>query len=70
MRHGKIDVTPRLLQRPDHSFFLFGPSGTGKTTWLRQVFDNALHLDLLEAALHLELSRDPHRLEVLTGCLG
>lgn len=70
MRHGKIDVTPRLLRRPDHSFFLFGPRGTGKTTWLKQVFDNALHLDLLDASLHLELSRDPHRLEALTGCLG
>jgi predicted AAA+ superfamily ATPase len=27
----------RRLQLPDRSFFLFGPRGTGKTTWLRQV---------------------------------
>ncbi|WP_092116764.1 AAA family ATPase [Desulfonatronum thiosulfatophilum] len=48
-------------------FFLFGPRGAGKTTWLKQVFDNALHLDLLDASLHLELSKDPHRLEAMTG---
>ncbi len=63
-------VTPRLLKRPEHSFFLFGPRGTGKTTWLKQFFDNTLHLDLLDASLHMELSRDPHRLEALAGSLG
>src|SRR5438046_2277977 len=32
---------------PDHSFFLFGPRWTGKTTWLRQVWPDALWFDLL-----------------------
>jgi replication-associated recombination protein RarA len=40
----------RLL-KPSHnkSFFLFGPRGTGKTTWVKTNFPNALYLDLLEA---------------------
>ncbi|HNS53136.1 MAG TPA: DUF4143 domain-containing protein [Syntrophales bacterium] len=60
-------VIPRLLQRPDRSFFLFGPRGSGKSTWLKQVLPDAFHLDLLDASLFLELSRDPHRLEALIG---
>jgi uncharacterized protein len=58
---------PRLLKRPDRSFFLFGPRGTGKSTWLAQVLPDAFRLDFLDAALFLELSRDPHRLEALIG---
>jgi len=60
-------VIPRLLQRPDRSFFLFGPRGTGKSTWLQQVLPDTFRLDLLDASLFLELSRDPHRLEALIG---
>ena len=58
-------IIPRLLQRPDRSFFLFGPRGTGKSTWFQQVLPDAFRLDLLDASLFLELSRDPHRLEAL-----
>jgi hypothetical protein len=57
----------RLLKRPERSFFLFGPRGTGKSTWLQQVLPEAFRLDLLDASLYLELSRDPHRLEALVG---
>ena len=57
----------RLLQRPDLSFFLFGPRGTGKSTWLQYVLPEALRLDLLDASLFLELSRDPHLIEAIIG---
>ena len=40
-------VVKRFLQPPAGSFFLFGPRGTGKSTWLAQVFPGALRLDLL-----------------------
>lgn len=60
-------LLPRLLQCPKRSFFLFGPRGTGKSTWLRQALPAAPRLDLLDAALYLELSRDPHRLEAIVG---
>jgi predicted AAA+ superfamily ATPase len=58
---------PRNLACPERSFFLFGPRGTGKSTWLRQVLAEAPRFDLLDAALYLELTRDPHRLEALVG---
>lgn len=38
---------PRRLAAPERSFFLFGPRGTGKTTWLRQTFPDALWFDLV-----------------------
>ena len=54
---------PRLSSCPDRSFFLFGPRGTGKSTWLSQAFPAAFRLDLLDTSLFLELSREPNRLE-------
>ncbi len=67
MSNKNSDYIPRLLTCPERSFFLFGPRGTGKSTWLKQLLPDALHLDLLDAALYLELSNDPHRLEALAG---
>lgn len=46
---------PRLLQPPRQSFFLFGPRGSGKSTWVRQRFPKALRFDLLDEALYQEL---------------
>lgn len=37
----------RLLQAPTQSFFLLGPRGTGKTTWLKDHYPNAVWIDLL-----------------------
>lgn len=67
MQLTKNDIMIRLLQHPERSFFLFGPRGTGKSTWLQQVLPDAFMLDLLDASLFLELTRDPHRLEALIG---
>lgn len=44
---------------PERSFFLFGPRGTGKTTWLRHVLPEALWFDLLRTQTLLELSHRP-----------
>lgn len=49
----------RLLERPDRSFFLFGPRGTGKTTWLRHALPDALWFDLLRTQTFLHLSQAP-----------
>lgn len=61
----KYPPIERLLKPPSRSFFLFGPRGTGKSTWLKRAFPKAVHLDLLDASLALELTRDPHRLEAM-----
>jgi uncharacterized protein len=44
------------------SFFLFGPRGTGKTTWVKSAFPKAVYIDLLEAALFNDLTANPQRL--------
>jgi len=38
----------RNLRVPRQSFFLFGPRGSGKTTWLKEKFPSALFINLLE----------------------
>ncbi len=54
----------RIIQSPKNkSFFLFGPRGTGKTTWLKTNFPKAVYLDLLEAGLFNDLLARPERLE-------
>lgn len=54
----------RLIRPPKNkSFFLFGPRGTGKTTWLKTHFPKAVYLDLLEAELFNDLLARPDRLE-------
>ncbi len=50
---------PRILTIPDHSFFLFGPRATGKSTWLRSVLPEAQWHDLLKSEVFLDLFRDP-----------
>jgi predicted AAA+ superfamily ATPase len=42
MRHLK-----RLLTPPQQSFFLLGPRGTGKTTWIKDHYTHAVWIDLL-----------------------
>jgi hypothetical protein len=58
---------PRRLTAPARSFFLFGPRGTGKSTWLRQHFPRAVLIDLLLADVPLELGLDVARWLRLEG---
>jgi len=56
----------RLLERPlkgNQSFFLFGPRGTGKTSWSREKIPQALYIDLLETESFVDLLAHPERLE-------
>lgn len=45
------------------SFFLFGPRGTGKTSWVKQYFPEALYIDLLKHQDYLQLQSNPSKLE-------
>ena len=57
-------MIPRFIQPPkSKGFFLFGPSGTGKSTWLRNVYPDAPVLDLLKESDYQEFLRNPSRLE-------
>ena len=54
----------RNLNIPEgKSFFLFGPRGVGKSTWLRSTFKDALFFDLLDSDLLYRLQAAPSRLE-------
>jgi predicted AAA+ superfamily ATPase len=49
----------RSLAPPRGSFFLLGPRGTGKSSWLRRTFPDAEWVDLLDEALYQSLLADP-----------
>lgn len=63
-------MLPRLLQPPAGSFFLFGPRGTGKTTFVRDRFPDALVVDLLDPAEERELAARPERLVERVAAVG
>lgn len=58
----KSAIVPRFCRLPEQSFFLFGPRGTGKSTWLQAQLPDALYLDLLDPALYRALRARPERL--------
>jgi predicted AAA+ superfamily ATPase len=63
-----MTVAPRFFAAPDRSFFLFGPRGTGKTTWLRESLAGALWLNLLHPEEFRVLKARPERLrEMVLG---
>jgi hypothetical protein len=43
-----MDLIKRFFQIPEDSFFIFGPRGTGKSTWIKQNFEDAYIVDLLD----------------------
>ena len=49
----------RLLTPPKTSAFLFGPRGTGKSTWLKAQGPNGVSYDLLDAQKALRLAKEP-----------
>jgi len=55
-------LIPRIFVSPKQHFFLFGPRGTGKTTWLRQKYPNAVGIDLLEPDIFRSYSARPEGL--------
>ena len=65
-------VVERFLQPPAQSFFLFGPRGTGKSTWLSQIFADALTIDLLAPEMLRAYLARPERLReriaAVPGC--
>lgn len=58
-------VIRRFFALPEQSFFLLGPRGTGKTTWLREQLPDALFVNLLRPDTYRELVARPERLREL-----
>ena len=58
----------RLIKRPlesRKSFFLYGPRGTGKTTWLKHHLPDALFINLLQSEYYNRLTANPGHLREL-----
>lgn len=56
----------RIFNPPDSaSYFIFGPRGTGKTSWLKTRYKNAVYFDLLKNSLFNDLRAKPSRLWAL-----
>ena len=51
----------RFLSAPRDHFFLFGPRGTGKSTWLKQTLPDAVFLDFLKPATLRMFQPHPER---------
>jgi predicted AAA+ superfamily ATPase len=63
-----MEFRSRFFRLPNQSFFLFGPRGTGKSTWLRHELPDAVFVDLLKPEVYRELQARPERLrEIAKG---
>ncbi|MEJ2203966.1 MAG: DUF4143 domain-containing protein [Gemmatimonadota bacterium] len=63
-----MTLAPRFLDPPSGHFFLFGPRGTGKTTWLGERFPDALKVNLLRPEEYRRMRARPERLgELVLG---
>jgi predicted AAA+ superfamily ATPase len=55
---------------PAGSFFLLGPRGTGKSTWVDAILPRALKVDLLKESTYAELLGHADRLEAMADAHG
>jgi predicted AAA+ superfamily ATPase len=59
---------PRHIGDPGRHYFLLGPRGTGKTTWLRRCYPDALFVDLLLPDRQRRFAARPeHLIELVAG---
>ncbi len=57
-----VSAVLRFFDHPGGSYFLFGPRGTGKSTWLRAAYPDAAWIDLLDAEAERNYTTRPERL--------
>lgn len=56
-------LVPRYLKETGKNYFLFGPRGTGKSTWLKGAYPDAAWIELLDTATYRNFLAYPERLE-------
>ncbi len=57
-----MKLVPRFFQAPSKSFFLFGPRGTGKSTLIKERYQDALWIDFLRPDVFRSYLAHPERL--------
>ena len=58
-----MTLIPRFFNENGKSYFLFGPRGTGKSTWLRNIHPDVAWIELLDSAVYRSFLSYPERLE-------
>ena len=58
-----MTLIPRFFSENGKSYFLFGPRGTGKSTWLRNIHPDVAWIELLDSAVYRSFLSYPERLE-------
>jgi uncharacterized protein len=58
-----MPTLPRFIDHFKGSYFLFGPRGTGKSLWLKEHFNNAAWIDLLDSTAERTYAARPERLK-------
>jgi len=61
-KEAYMELISRFLQDPGQSLFIFGPRGTGKSTWLHQQYKSPIFLDLLDPESYRIFLARPERL--------
>jgi hypothetical protein len=62
-----VAFIPRLLSAGRDHYFLLGPRGTGKTSWCRHQYPDALRIDLLNPAVLRRYAAAPEYLVKVVG---
>lgn len=63
-----MNFIKRFFSEPEQSFFLFGPRGTGKSTFVKMSYPDALWIDLLQPDSLRSFSARPERMfDVVSG---
>ena len=62
-----METARRFLRGPNGSFFLFGPRGAGKSTWLQATLPEAPRVDLLDPESQRVYQARPERLRELVA---
>ncbi|MFA4837481.1 MAG: AAA family ATPase [Dehalococcoidia bacterium] len=65
-----MELIHRFFTPPEGSFFLFGPRGTGKSTFITNYFPGAYYIDLLDPENIRSFSARPERLEEIVRAQG
>ena len=55
-------LVKRIIPKCDSSFFIFGPRGTGKSTWIKDTYPESLIIDLLDPSQLRKFSASPEHL--------
>ncbi|HRT63144.1 MAG TPA: DUF4143 domain-containing protein [Syntrophales bacterium] len=58
-----MEIIDRFFKPPASSYFLFGPRGTGKSTFVKRQYGDAIYIDLLDPERIRSFSARPERLK-------